>query len=110
MLIDQVTDALEVAEDDGHRLYALTRRAEQAPTLERRIQLGDNTDALGLPRVELDGQIPESTRESIETTLQYIGAEFGRVGVGRLWMPSTTSNSTRPTPHSAVAITWGRPG
>ncbi len=84
----RVAEALGIEEDDDRRLFSLTIRAEQSPHPDSRLTLADETDDLGVPRSNLHWKIPEETVESVQTTLEYLGAELGRLGVGRLWMPT----------------------
>ena len=63
---------------------------EVAPNRESRVTLGDETDALGMPRPVLDWRLGELDRHTIRRGLSIVGAEAGRTGIGRLriepWM------------------------
>lgn len=69
------------------RLFLATIRAEQRPLPESRVTLGSGRDALGMPRVNLHWQISPADVASIRRTLELMGDEIGRAGLGRLWMP-----------------------
>ena len=71
------------------KLARLTLRCEQSPYAESRITLGSERDALGLPRLDLRWQIHPDDKRSVRRTLELLGAELGRAGLGRLWFPLT---------------------
>ncbi|HYF45140.1 MAG TPA: GMC oxidoreductase, partial [Acidimicrobiales bacterium] len=64
-------------------LYLLAT-AEQELNPDSRVRLGRQTDALGMPQVELDWQFTELDRRSIIEGMTLIGDELARTGVGRL--------------------------
>lgn len=68
-------------------MYSLDIRAEQRPLENSRITLTDEEDALGIPKLRLEWRASEFDMTSIKRNLQYIGAELGRLGIGRIWMP-----------------------
>ena len=57
---------------------------EQVPNPDSRILLGAERDALGLNRVELDWQLTSLDKYSLRRSMEIIGEELGRAGVGRL--------------------------
>jgi choline dehydrogenase-like flavoprotein len=56
------------------------------PNPESRVLLGDETDALGLRRVKLDWRLTELDKRSVARALEIMGAEIGRMGIGRFKM------------------------
>ncbi|HUG47765.1 MAG TPA: GMC family oxidoreductase [Candidatus Limnocylindria bacterium] len=59
-------------------------RIDQAPNPESRVALGTERDAFGMLRGQLDWQLTDLDRYSVRRTLEIIGAEIGRLGLGRL--------------------------
>jgi choline dehydrogenase-like flavoprotein len=57
-----------------------------APNPDSRVMLGDRRDALGLRQVELDWRLSEIDRRSARRTMELLGQEVGRLGLGRLKM------------------------
>jgi choline dehydrogenase-like flavoprotein len=53
---------------------------------ESRVLLSDETDALGLRRVRLDWRLTELDKRSVARALEILGAEIGRLGIGRFKM------------------------
>ena len=68
---------------DRTRFY-MWSTAEQCPDPASRVVLGDERDALGVPRIELDWRLNELDKRSLRTMQQKIAEEFGRTGTGRL--------------------------
>src|SRR5215470_1587204 len=72
-----------------HPPYDLSRpirfytRLEQCPNPESRVKLIGERDALGLNRIALDWRLTELDKRSLRHSQELIGAEFGRLGVGR---------------------------
>jgi choline dehydrogenase-like flavoprotein len=62
----------------------LTTRVEQAPNPESRVTLTTERDRLGLNRVQLDWRLSPIDIYSARRTLEIVGAELGRAGLGRL--------------------------
>jgi choline dehydrogenase-like flavoprotein len=62
----------------------LSTRIDPAPNPDSRVTLGPARDALGLPRIELHWQLSPLDKYSVRRTLEIIGAELGRAGLGRL--------------------------
>ena len=65
----------------------LTLRCEQGPSPQSYVKLSDQSDALGMPRLEVHWQLSEEDERSVQRTLELIGVELGRAGLGRLWFP-----------------------
>jgi choline dehydrogenase-like flavoprotein len=94
---DVVTDLDDVArgmfratpDDPYHPPYDLSRpirfytRLEQCPNPDSRVKLIGEKDALGLNRIALDWQLTDLDKRSLRRSQELIGAEFGRLGVGR---------------------------
>ena len=62
----------------------LSTRIEQAPNPDSRVSLTDHRDALGMRQMKLDWQLTELEKHSVVRTLELLGAEIGRRGLGRL--------------------------
>ncbi len=59
---------------------------QHAPNPNSRVTLGEERDALGLPRPKLDLRPSELDRHSIKRTLQIFAQELGKAGLGRVQM------------------------
>lgn len=59
-------------------------RMEQSPNRESRLLLSDKRDALGLPGLRTQWRLNELDRYSIKLMASKLGAEIGRLGLGRL--------------------------
>ncbi|MDH3665155.1 MAG: GMC oxidoreductase, partial [Alphaproteobacteria bacterium] len=85
-----ITDAVGLKEALKERfdpaVYLYTE-AEQAPNPSSRVLLGDDRDALGLRRLQLDWRLSEIDKRSIRDLAFLIGAEFGRLQKGRVGLP-----------------------
>jgi choline dehydrogenase-like flavoprotein len=57
---------------------------EQAPNLDSRVLLGDETDALGLRRTRLDWRLTAQDRRSLIANIESLGQEFAAAGIGRM--------------------------
>ena len=68
---------------DETRFY-MWSTAEQCPDPDSRVVLGDERDALGVPRIKLDWRLNELDKRSLRTVQLKIAEEFGRTGSGRL--------------------------
>ncbi|NJO36860.1 MAG: GMC family oxidoreductase [Rhizobiales bacterium] len=77
-------EALEERFDPTVHLYT---EAEQAPNPSSRVLLGEVDDALGLRRLRLDWRLSAIDKRSIRDLAVLIGAEFGRLDLGRVGMP-----------------------
>ncbi|MGI9509721.1 MAG: GMC oxidoreductase [Geminicoccaceae bacterium] len=85
-----ITDAVglkEALEERFDPTVYLYTEAEQAPNPSSRVRLGDEKDALGLRRLELDWRLSEIDKRSIREIAYLIGAEFGRMEKGRVRLP-----------------------
>ncbi|MFN3197741.1 MAG: GMC oxidoreductase [Bradymonadia bacterium] len=78
------------------RVLGLDIRAEQSPDPESRITLLDTTDALGMPRMQLNWQVGQPDHVQYTQTLRLLGAALGQSGIGRLWMPLDEEELFKP--------------
>ena len=62
----------------------LTARFEPAPNPDSRVTLVRERDEVGMPRAELDWQLSASDRHAVRRSMEIVGAEFGRAGLGRV--------------------------
>ena len=63
---------------------SLVVHLEQAPDPENRVTLGDERDALGLPRARLRWGLGALERRTAERVSGLVAEELGRLGLGRL--------------------------
>jgi len=68
----------------GGRRFRIGAWTETVPNRASRVRLGEQLDAFGQRRVVLDWRIGQQESRSIARTLEIIGAEIGRSGLGRL--------------------------
>lgn len=66
------------------RVFELGTPCEQAPNPDSRVTLGDQRDALGMPRAELDWRLSEIDKRSLRRVHEVMGLEFARAGFGRM--------------------------
>jgi len=59
---------------------------EQVPNPDSRVTLSDEKDALGQPRIEIDWRLTEIDKRTLRRANELLGAELGRLGLGRLRM------------------------
>ena len=62
----------------------LRTRIDAVPNPDSRVTLGDQRDAMGMPRVRLDWRLTPLDHHSVRRTVEIFAAEVGRVGLGRL--------------------------
>ncbi len=88
--LEVVREALESPEDTYIYLrgrietIGLTTRIEQAPNPDSRVVLLRERDQLGMQRVALDWRLSEVDKRNVRRTLELLGAEVGRAGIGRV--------------------------
>jgi len=68
----------------GFKVLNVSTRMEQAPNPASRVKLGDDRDALGLRKVQLDWRLTNQEKRSIRISNRLLGEELGRTGLGRL--------------------------
>lgn len=66
------------------RRYVVVYFCEQPPLAESRVMLGEERDALGLPKAVLDWRIPHSVHEGVFRLQDHLAAAFARTGLGAL--------------------------
>jgi choline dehydrogenase-like flavoprotein len=81
-------------------------RIDPAPNPDSRVTLGTDRDELGMPRARLDWRLTNLDRMSVRRTLEILGAEVGRAGLGRL---RVTLDATGPWPED-LAGGWHHMG
>ena len=64
--------------------FSLEMHGEQAPRHDSRVTLTDRTDALGMPRIQVDWRYGSNDIDSIRRTLDLMAAEFERSGTASL--------------------------
>ena len=62
----------------------LRTRINAVPNPDSRVTLGDDRDPLGIPRVRLDWRLTSLDRHSVRRSLEVLGSEVGRAGLGRV--------------------------
>lgn len=67
-------------------LYGVFVRSAQEALAESRVTLGEERDALGLPRIALRWQLGPRDREFVVDFLRLLGAEMARRDLGRVWI------------------------
>jgi choline dehydrogenase-like flavoprotein len=84
-------DAHEPIED-----LKLVAVVDPAPNPNSRITLGPELDELGQRRVVLDWRLSPSDKRSVRRTVEILGMELGRAGLGRLQTRIDASDTTWP--------------
>lgn len=85
-----ITDAVglkEALEERFDPTVYLYTEAEQAPNPNSRVLLGDQRDALGLRRLQLDWRLSDIDKRSIRDLAFLVGLEIGRMQRGRVGVP-----------------------
>lgn len=82
-----VAQALVTRGRSGFESTKLTVRAEQSPLRESRINLTDDVDALGMPRVALDWRIAPEDDVQMRRAMVLLARELGAAGLARLRVP-----------------------
>ncbi|MFC6671847.1 GMC oxidoreductase [Marinobacterium aestuariivivens] len=94
--------------DDGRlqqgAFFNLTTRSEQAPNPDSRITLSHERDALGLNKVLLDWRLTELDFQTIRISLELIGEELGRLGLGHVQLADWLTTNQVNWPDS---LNWG---
>lgn len=90
--IDMVSEAIarktfdsklfDHADDFGG--YDLPIMIEQTPHRDNRVYLGEAVDKLGIQKILIDWQLHQDDIENMWKALELIGAELGKLGLGRL--------------------------
>jgi choline dehydrogenase-like flavoprotein len=74
----------------------LSTRIDSTPNPDSRVKLGNERDALGLPRIDFHWQLSPLDKHSVRRTLEILGAELGRAGLGRLQILIDDDDTTWP--------------
>ena len=74
----------------------LSTRIDPVPNPDSRVMLGSERDSLGLPKIELHWQLSPLDKQSVRRTLEILGAELGRAGLGRLQILMDDDDTTWP--------------
>jgi choline dehydrogenase-like flavoprotein len=74
----------------------LRATVEPAPNPDSRITLGAELDQLGQRRVTLDWRLSPIDKRSVRRTLELLGMELGRTGLGRLQITLDDSDTSWP--------------
>ena len=69
---------------DGYVRDTLISQSEQVPDPDSRITLSDKRDRLGYPQARMEWKLNEVDKRSISVQVKALGAEFARLGLGRL--------------------------
>jgi len=69
---------------EGTVRYIFLSQSEQSPDPASRILLSETRDALGSPQAVLDWRLNELDKRSIIAQVRALGAEFSRLGLGRI--------------------------
>lgn len=77
-------EATELPSPSKRWTFGLSTQQEQTPNPRSRVTLSEETDALGMRRVELDWQLTELDRRSMRQFYKVLGQEMGRSGIGRV--------------------------
>jgi choline dehydrogenase-like flavoprotein len=62
----------------------LRTRIDPTPNPDSRVTLGEARDAFGMPRAQLDWRLSALDRHSVRRSLEIVGEEAGRAGIGRV--------------------------
>jgi choline dehydrogenase-like flavoprotein len=65
-------------------LFSLDFNAEQAPNLDSRVRLGEQTDALSMPRLFIDWRYSETDVRTVATAFRLLQQEVARSALGEL--------------------------
>ena len=74
----------------------LTAIVQPTPNPDSRVTLGEDRDALGMPRPVLDWRLTEDDRRSVRRTIELLGASAGEAGIGRVEVLHGTDDSEWP--------------
>jgi len=69
---------------------------EQAPNPDSRVTLGDETDALGVPRVRLEWRTTALERHTVTRGRDLIGDAFAEAGLGRFGLDAADDDTVWP--------------
>jgi choline dehydrogenase-like flavoprotein len=78
------------------RAVFLLAVGEQAPNPQSRVRLGDETDRLGVPRVQLEWRLSAIDKRSLLRAHELVARELARAGLGRLQILLDPDDATWP--------------
>ncbi|MCB1885206.1 MAG: GMC family oxidoreductase [Geminicoccaceae bacterium] len=78
--------------------YTVSILLEQEPNPMSRVRLGDESDALGLPRVVVDWRLSDRDKATVRTYARVLAEEVGRVGLGRAYLEDWASDESLDFP------------
>jgi len=90
---EPVADATGVGHGGDFRVMRIDLRTEQAPVGSSRIELMDETDALGIPRIRVKWDHSDLYFDGIYRSLRTLGRAMAQMGLGRIWI-STDDEGT----------------
>lgn len=95
-LAHRILPILQTSEADRSRLptAVIGSFGEQVPNASSRIMLSDETDRLGNRKPVVHWQLSEQDHRSIRESTLLLGAEFARLGIGRMQLQPWLSPST----------------
>jgi choline dehydrogenase-like flavoprotein len=76
---------------------------EQEPNPASRVTLTRTRDQLGIPRIQLDWQLTRDDRLSMLRTIDYLGTEVARRGLGRIRLDIDGYRELEPSPSDPLA-------
>lgn len=91
----------------GSRIYA---NWEQAPDPENRVSLGDEKDALGIPKVVLHWRRTDIDRKTIARSTLGIAEQFAELDIGRVRLHDWVDDDDSPFPDNEVMGAWHHMG
>lgn len=83
---------------------------EQAPTADNRVALGDEKDALGIPKVVLHWQRSGIDRKTIARSVQALAQAFADLDIGRVRLFDWVLDDNLPLPADGVIASWHHMG
>ncbi|MCK8465077.1 GMC family oxidoreductase [Aliiroseovarius sp. S1339] len=83
---------------------------EQAPSPDNRVALGNEKDALGIPKVELHWQRTGIDRKTIARSVHALAQQFADLDIGRVRLFDWVQDDTLPLPADGVIASWHHMG
>lgn len=78
---EQMVDGVHRPPVKAIKIYS---QSEQAPNRQSRVTLNSQTDALGQQQLDVQWRLQDIDMQTLRTSNQLIGEEFGRLGLGRI--------------------------
>lgn len=85
-----------VAKQKPGGLYLIMNRSEQSPKADSKVILGEETDALGMRRIQLNWRLSPIDKYTIRRSQEILGEELGRAGLGRVRIMLSQDDTTWP--------------